>query len=376
MQPTADVFGRWWKVWTFAIWALTGIAIVGVIVGASRDRGFWFTEVWSVQAAAVSVGLVTWAIDLLLRWDVGDLQNLVETNPARVRRLGLKGLVIGTDGRASTSKVQVVLWTYSVLFVLVFLLFYGNTWVNSSKSDASRAPGEANDLFDTVISSQLQPQYFVLLGFPLVAALAAKALTSAKVADGDLVKSDSDKAGFGQGLREIVANDKGQTDLLDFQYFLFNLVTLAYFFISFFTSFKNGVPEPELEGLPSLPETLLALSGASAATYAFKKALESHPGPVISAVSPNVIPVGWERPIVITGTGLSGFNSESSEGTAHSILLDSVPLEASQWTATSVTARIRPGQGAAGIRPNATVDLIVYDDNGLTSAAFKVNTTE
>src|SRR3954469_4510410 len=98
---------------------------IGIIVGASDKRGFWLTEGWAALAAVGTVGLATLLIDHLLRASGNDTK---DASPIEMRRRGLKRLVIGADGRASTSKVQVVLWTYSVLFVLVFLLFYGHTW--------------------------------------------------------------------------------------------------------------------------------------------------------------------------------------------------------------------------------------------------------
>lgn len=190
----------------------------------------------------------------------------------RQRRRGIKSLVIGTDGRASTSKVQAALWTLAILYAFVFLLLWGRSTRcgDAELRDRPRceAAVQARSTFSRVVHGDLQPEYYVLLGFPLAAAVAARAITKAKVDDGTLDKPivEEDAKGMVQGLSEVVSNDKGETDLIDLQYFAFNLLTLSFFFAEFLT--KPG------EGLPDLPATLIALSGVSAGVYTTRKALE------------------------------------------------------------------------------------------------------
>jgi hypothetical protein len=190
----------------------------------------------------------------------------------RQRRRGIKSLVIGTDGRASTSKVQALLWTLAIFYAFVFLLLWGRS---TSCGDAEvreqpqcEAATRARSTFTRVVNGDLQPEYYVLMGFPLAAAVAARAITKAKVEDGVLEKPvvEQDAKGVVQGLSEVVTNDKGETDLVDLQYFAFNLLTLSFFFAEFLT--KPG------QGLPDLPATLIALSGVSAGVYTTRKALE------------------------------------------------------------------------------------------------------
>jgi hypothetical protein len=193
------------------------------------------------------------------------------------RRRGLNALVIGTDGRASTSKVQAVLWTLAVFFAIAFMLAWGrslgcNHAATAKKECTAAATGRTS--FDAFVNRGLQPEYYILLGIPVTVAVAAKAITSAKVDDGTLTKptlmSDQErKGGVVQALRETVSNDAGETDLLDFQYFAFNLLMLAFFFSQFLTK--------PFAGLPDLPPTLLALSGVSAAAYTTKKGLTTDP---------------------------------------------------------------------------------------------------
>jgi hypothetical protein len=190
--------------------------------------------------------------------------------PGVRRRQGLGALVIGADGRASTSKLQAVLWTFAVFFAVAFMLFWGRSSGCSNPGQGGcQEAQQGRAAFDRFVNHGLQPEYYVLLGFPLTVAIAAKAITTAKVDDGTLVKAPLTAAegagGFRQSVREIVTNDGGEIDLLDAQYFAFNLLTLAFFFTQLLT--RPGA------GLPDLPPTLIALSGLAAAGYTSKKAL-------------------------------------------------------------------------------------------------------
>ncbi len=213
---------------------------------------------------------------------------------------GVKGLVIGSDNRASTSKLQASLWTVAVLFALTYLLFLGRSigCGEGANRSASKCAAARSFDFDQTIAEPLQAEYFVLLGFPLAAALGAKALTTSKIAGGAVTKDKLPKEQEGtitQGLEEVVSNDHGEIDLLDFQYFAFNLLTLGFFFVEFLT-------DPG-EGLPDLPTTLIALAGLSAATYTTKKALQTDEKPGITAVIPRRIPLAPDQVIVIRGSG-------------------------------------------------------------------------
>jgi hypothetical protein len=189
----------------------------------------------------------------------------------RRRRAGIKSLVIGTDGRASTSKLQAALWTIAVLYAFVFLLLWGrSTRCGESafrEQEVCESAVTARQTFSRVVNSDLQPEYYVLLGFPLAAAVAARAITTAKIADGTIQKApvEEDTKGVVQGIAEVVSNDQGEIDLIDMQYVAFNFLTLSFFFVEFLTKPHSG--------LPDLPATLIALSGVSAGVYTTRKAL-------------------------------------------------------------------------------------------------------
>ena len=156
------------------------------------------------------------------------------------RGLYFQALVLGKDGRWSTSKLQPLLWTYALLYGLLSLIiayFLGDHagWI------AQRNAG-------------VQQEYLILLGGPFAAAIASKAIVSTKSETGAVQKTDASAvAGPVKGLGEVVSDDEGNTDLVDLQYFLFNLVTLVFFFGAF--AFHLD------EGLPKLPGLLVGLTG-------------------------------------------------------------------------------------------------------------------
>lgn len=187
------------------------------------------------------------------------------------RRRGVKALVIGADGRASTSKVQVVLWTFAVFYALTFLLLWGRSTGCADLDDVEDSPcaqaGIARQTFDALANGPLQHEYYALLGLPLAAAITAKAVTVGKLTEGEIGANPiaATQGGVADGLAEIVSKDSGETDLVDFQYFAFTLLSLAFFFTQFL-----GHPAG---GLPDLPATLVGLMGISAGAYTAKKAV-------------------------------------------------------------------------------------------------------
>jgi hypothetical protein len=220
-------------VFVFAVVPSGGLA--ALLVALAVRRGVVFTEWWALVASVSCLLALVMAVDRLVRAATAPLATNatdVERRVAR-RRQGAKALVIGVDGRASTSKVQAVMWTFAVLGALLFLLFLGRTpncpSAGNTSGECPVVPDEARTAFTRVLDAELQPEYVVLLGLPLAAAVAAKALVTSRVASEGLVKPEIDPSagGVGDGLSEVVANDRGQVDLVDFQYFAFNLLMVA-----------------------------------------------------------------------------------------------------------------------------------------------------
>ena len=159
-------------------------------------------------------------------------------------------LINGFDNRWSTSKASVVLWTFGVIFAFLAILIH------------TRGDGLDN--------LKLSSQYLALLGIPAGAAVGAKAITQNKAETGQLTKTpERSPPDALKGTAQLFSDDGGNVDLLDAQYFAFSLLLLAYFFAQFLSS--------ESPKLPTLPHTLVGLSGVSAASYIVKKGVKNTP---------------------------------------------------------------------------------------------------
>jgi hypothetical protein len=192
-------------------------------------------------------------------------------------------LISGADGRWSTSKAGVLLWTGAIWFAFLAILFHTQG--------------------DGIKGAVLKGEYFVVLGIPAATALAAAGITTNKLNQGETDKPQQPANGNPiSGVAEIVSDDSGRTDLLDFQYFGFNLILLGFFFLQFF-----GHPGA---GLPDLPDTLLGLSGVAAATYVGKKGLTTDVGPVIRSVVPGKAP--RDAAITIRGVNLATVREQTA----------------------------------------------------------------
>src|SRR6266705_62709 len=170
---------------------------LAVIYLLSAGKGLALTSRWSAALAIWLLCFITVVLHLLVRSQsdakaddalvdatkkaddqrrvAGNLADISRTTSAaaRARRAGLKSLVIGADGRASTSKLQAVMWTYALLLVFFYMLFLNRTLWHGAATPTLPSP---SGTFDKFIHSPLQPEYFALLGLPIVAAVTAKAL--------------------------------------------------------------------------------------------------------------------------------------------------------------------------------------------------------
>jgi hypothetical protein len=182
--------------------------------------------------------------------------------------------ILGADDRVSTSKVQFALWTLALAFALLVSVFH----------DAVFPP------------SQLDPRYLLLIGFPAGAAVGAKVITAGQLKAGSVDKTPQANPtnSVSGAIKDVVSDDSGNLDLGDTQYFLFNIVAL----VAFFYAFAHNPT-----ALPVLPDTLVALTSASATAYVAKKAGTSSPVS-ITAVSPQLVKIG--DPVTIYGSNLWG----------------------------------------------------------------------
>lgn len=245
-----------------------------------------FTKNVSLLAAVVCLAVVTLVFHLILR--------AVGRSQVPPQRRGLLSLVVGTDLRTSTSKTQLALWTYAIAVVLIAVLFLGRSWgcdasCRTAHKSTLALKGEDNDPF----ASGFQAEYLILLGFPGLAAVIAKGITSKRYEDKEVLKDPATAdRGLSAHLADVVSDDSGKGDLGDFQYFVFNAIALGYFFV--------GWLDAPSKGLPSLPDTLVALTGSSAALYVAKKYVEKDT-PRITRTVPPLVKGNTELSIGVSG---------------------------------------------------------------------------
>jgi hypothetical protein len=261
--------------WIVAILLPAGAVVCSVLVAL----GTAFSHAHRLSAAATALldvaGLATLAHVILLRYQ-SRLTSGPAADPVRetldYRQRGLKAAIMGQDGRASTSKTQVALWTGAVVWALIDMLLLARAY-------------PSGNLFTGAVTSNWRPEYLVLLGLPITAAATAKAVVNGSnngqgpVTAPQLAMVPGQTArvyvrypvrpgrtGFFAGVAELITADDGTVAWADLQYVVFTLITLAYFLV-------QVLAQPQ-HGLPPVPAALLTLTGVSASGYTASKIME------------------------------------------------------------------------------------------------------
>jgi hypothetical protein len=214
-------------------------------------------------ARSIVVGILTIAAMLAL----ADVAGRVTASKS-----GLPALVKGADQRASTSKIQYLVWTLLLGFVLALVAAYaglteGSTFQCGGGTTSFCIPGE----------EATWTPYLILLGVPAATAAVAKGIVSTKVSNGVLQKTEAQQP----SLADVATNDAGNADLVDIQYLVFNLIAFVYVGAYFATN----------QTLPRVPDLLLGLTSAAAATYVLNKSMLNNK-PTITSVTPSAIKPG------------------------------------------------------------------------------------
>ena len=305
---------------------------------------------------------------------------VVQAISPRAPHTFLGTVILGDDGRTSTSKTFILLWTLLVTWALLALLIAGEL-VSAHGCIAGAASGAVKRCHgDDVALMQLgwshflhgglTGSYLVLLGLPAAAGVAAKGITQAQAQDPSAVKTVKKRPpaqgrnlgtrlkDFLTGITEIFSADDGTTDIGDFQYMVFNLITAAYFVARFL--------RPDINGLPAIPDTLLGLTSVSAGLYVGKKAVARNQ-PSISGVFPSVLQSGHTFTVV----GVSLTQDPSADPTnAIGITIDGVPAANVTEVAGNLTATVPPNLSVGG--GVTTRQLQVLNPYGGITANFPV----
>lgn len=204
---------------------------------------------------------------------VGAPPNPIAVGPIRT-------ILIGADGRISTSKTTAFAWTLAVVFMIATIATVALAG-NSALGD---------------LLKPLSNTYLLLLGGPFAALVLAKGITVSRVQGGTLVKQNVEPV-FKPS--DLTSNDSGQTSLVDFQFLMFNALAIVYVLIRF--CIYPG------DGLPEVPAVLAGITSVSALTYTANKAVASST-PLISGVQPPSVARG--NPVVIVGSQLGGMSAQ------------------------------------------------------------------
>jgi hypothetical protein len=277
---------------------------------------------------------------------------LVELTARVVHARFFSTVILGEDGRTSTSKTFILLWTLLVGWALIALLIAGE-FVSAHAcvppSDIANAAQKCKAAADDVgllqvgwlhfLHAGLSGSYLLLLGVPAAAGVAAKGIAQSKAQNGSSVKpasSGGPAAPFAR-IAEIFSADDGTTDIGDFQYLIFNLVTAAYFVSQFLN--------PDGSGLPTIPDTLLGLTSVSAGLYVGKKAV-TNSQPSVTGVFP--LPLHDSQPFTVIGVGLTADQASPTDAQPQ-ITIDGVPATAVRAVGTNLTAIAPPNLGPGGV---------------------------
>jgi hypothetical protein len=264
-------------------------------------------------------------------------------------------LVLGKDERTSTSKFQAVVWTFAICFALVTLLIGHFLY-----SDFD--PGWRH-----FVASGLNSDYIWLLGIPSVGLVGAKLVTQTQVNANPAAKTKrpADKGtGLQRRVQQLVSNDNDANpspNLGDLQYVVFNVIAVAYFLGAFLAHVQDG--------LPTLPGSLIALTGVSAASYLATKTASQTAAPTITSAVPSTVVLLDNRTtkVVVSGTGFmpDGVSREPSV-TVGGAKLDLHPNEPPTDTRIAVDVPTAAGAKARGLAPG-THTLVVVSSAGTPS---------
>lgn len=250
---------------------------------------------------------------------------------------GWAKLVVGADGRLSTSRTITAAWTLVVAWSITTVLLI--VIARSGLQGCDLATDFGNKLHP------LSDTYLLLLGGPFAALVLAKGITLSRLNNGSLVKTTND-AGIKPA--DLVSNDSGEADLVDFQFCLFNLIALVFVVVAF-------AWHPDA-GLPAIPTALAGLTSASALAYTTNKAFVDNQ-PVINSVDVTVKPHESLGTLTVKGTNLG------TPGHTQ-VTWDGAGLTVSSRRPGTLTAPLGPTQMDLKVKHT----LVVRVDDGTHSA--------
>ncbi len=247
--------------------------------------GIWRWHRNSALVAAMIVLFAFWALVLAFLEQAGRRDG----NPHRAR-YGFVDVVIGADGRVSTSQTVVYGWTgvfASALIIMATLAISGRLTPEQAFQTGSN--------WDA---------YLLLLGGPFASAVIAKGIVSYQTQQDPNAKSGtlatagtanmmSMTVADSPSAADIVNGDGNEPSLVDTQYSIFSLIAIFYFvglFVANLDKYAAGtVSASKAQWFPQVPSVLLGLTSLAALTYVGNKAVRTQ-GPRVVSFSPNPAP--------------------------------------------------------------------------------------
>jgi hypothetical protein len=224
----------------------------------------------------------------------------------------LSQLVEGKDGRASTSKFQLVVWTAVGLYAFAAVF------------TAKILHGDATGI------SNFPANLLAAMGLSVLTATASKAITSSQVSSGQISKPSVGTVDqpSDPGAAALVQDDSGAPDLSKAQFLAWTIVSVFVYLYRLVGKVNLPVVGASID-MPDIDPVLLPLIGLGHAAYLGKK-LTSSTVPQINGVTPAA---GTPpRPVTMTGVSFG-----APQGTSQ-VLIDSSPyyVSVSSWSDTSI----------------------------------------
>ena len=289
-----------------------GLIVYGVLVALIL---FYGNQASSAEGRSVVVGILT-LVTLLGLVDIAG-----RVGPGKP---GLSALFNGKDQRASTSKIQYLLWTLLLGYILAFVAAYAAITSGTFQcgTDVTRfcIPGD----------EAIWTPYLILLGVPAATAAVAKGIVSTKVSNGTLQKTEAQQA----NLAQVATTDAGDADLVDIQYLLFNLIAFVYVLVVFINDDK----------LATVPDLLLGLTSAAAGTFVLNKSLLNNK-PLITSVTPSQIKPG--DTLTVRGENLLVPDAEGSTPNTLNAKVAGLAAVAQRYGESKDTVTIQVPEGIA-----------------------------
>jgi hypothetical protein len=267
-----------------ALWSRVLVALLLVVAPL-----IWGLLRWHHNRALV-VSLIVFAIFWLVVLGLLEWAGHKDGNPIR-SKYGYIDVLIGADGRVSTSKTVAYVWTFvfaSALVIMTSMAIFG--YMKPQQAFHTGANWDA---------------YLLLLGGPFASAVLAKGIVSYQTQQDPASKSGtSATAGTANTMSttsvaaqpsatDIVNGDSGAPSLVDTQYSIFSLIAILYFagrFVANLDKYAAGkVAASHAHFLPQIPSALLGLTSLAALTYVGNKAVQTQ-GLRVTSFSPSPAP--------------------------------------------------------------------------------------